>query len=86
MVYNAAVYAAYASFQRGYADILRFFYKPAADSACGIPLCREQGGYLADAGAVRYEMGYASAISVLLFAVMIIVRIVIGKLINKVGK
>ena len=42
--------------------------------------------YLADAGAVRYEMGYASAISVLLFAVMIIVRIVIGKLINKVGK
>ena len=42
--------------------------------------------YLADAGTVRYEMGYASTISVLLFAVMIIVRIVIGKLINKVGK
>ena len=42
--------------------------------------------YLADAGTVRYEMGYASAISVLLFVLMIIVRIVIGKLINKVGK
>ena len=42
--------------------------------------------YLADAGTVRYEMGYASAISVLLFMLMIIVRIVIGKLINKVGK
>ncbi len=42
--------------------------------------------YLADAGTVRYEMGYASAISVLLFLIMIVVRIVVGKLINKIGK
>ena len=42
--------------------------------------------YLADAGTVRYEMGYASAISVFLFALMLITRIVIGRLINRVGK
>ena len=41
--------------------------------------------YLADAGTVRYEMGYASAISVFLFGIMMVTRIVIGKLINKVG-
>lgn len=41
--------------------------------------------YLSDAGTVRYEMGYASAISVVLFMIMIVTRIVIGKLINKVG-
>lgn len=41
--------------------------------------------YLADAGTVRYEMGYASVISVFLFGIMMVTRIVIGKLINKVG-
>ena len=41
--------------------------------------------YLADAGTVRYEMGYASAISVFLFGIMMVTRIVIGKLINEVG-
>ena len=41
--------------------------------------------YLADAGTVRYEMGYASAISVFLFGIMMVTRLVIGKLINKVG-
>ena len=41
--------------------------------------------YLSDAGTVRYEMGYASAISVVLFLIMIVTRIVVGKLINKVG-
>ena len=42
--------------------------------------------YLADAGTVRYEMGYASAISVFLFALMILTRAAIAKLINRVGK
>lgn len=42
--------------------------------------------YLSDAGTVRYEMGYASAISVVLFFVMVITRNIISKLINKVGR
>lgn len=42
--------------------------------------------YLSDAGTVRYEMGYASAISVFLFLLMIITRLIIGKIINKVGQ
>ncbi len=42
--------------------------------------------YLADAGSVRYEMGYASAISVVLFIIMIVTRNIIGKLLNKVGE
>lgn len=42
--------------------------------------------YLADAGTVKYEMGYASAISVFLFGLMLITRVIIAKLINKVGK
>lgn len=42
--------------------------------------------YLADVGTVKYEMGYASAISVFLFALMLLFRYVIGKLLNKAGK
>lgn len=42
--------------------------------------------YMSDVGTVRYEMGYASAMSVLLFALMAIFRWLIGKLINKTGK
>lgn len=42
--------------------------------------------YLADVGTVKYEMGYASAISVFLFALMLLFRCVIGKLLNKAGK
>ena len=42
--------------------------------------------YLADAGTVRYEMGYASAISVFLFALMMLTRAAVAKLINRVGR
>lgn len=42
--------------------------------------------YMADVGTVRYEMGYASAMSVVLFALMAIFRWIVGKLINKTGK
>lgn len=42
--------------------------------------------YLADVGTVKYEMGYASAISVFLFALMLLFRCVIGELLNKAGK
>lgn len=42
--------------------------------------------HLTDFGTVRYEMGYAAAISVFLFVLMAVTRIVIEKLINVIGK
>lgn len=42
--------------------------------------------YMADVGTVRYEMGYASAMSVILFAIMAIFRWIIGKALNSTGK
>ena len=42
--------------------------------------------YLSDVGTTKYEMGYASAVSVLLFALMLVSRNLIGKLISKTGK
>lgn len=42
--------------------------------------------HLTDVGTVRYEMGYASAISVVLFLLMAISRWLIGKIISKTGK
>lgn len=42
--------------------------------------------YLSDVGGTRYEMGYASAMSVVLFAMMAISRSLIKKLIDGIGK
>ena len=42
--------------------------------------------YLTDAGTVRYEMGYASTISVFLFLLMLATRSLIAKILNRVGK
>lgn len=42
--------------------------------------------HLADVATVRYEMGYAAAISVFLFLMMAITRIVVGKILDFVGK
>ena len=42
--------------------------------------------YLNDVGTVKYEMGYASALSVVLFLLMIGARFIIGKLLNKAGQ
>lgn len=42
--------------------------------------------YIADVGTTRYEMGYASTLSVFLFLMVLIVRYVIGGLLNLVGK
>lgn len=42
--------------------------------------------YLTDISGLRYEMGYASAISVFLFALMAVTRLLIGKLLNSTGK
>ncbi len=41
---------------------------------------------IADVGTERYEMGYAAALSVFLFAVIIIFRYAIGALLNLIGK
>ena len=41
--------------------------------------------YMSDVGTVKYEMGYASAISVLLFMMMALARLIVGKALNKVG-
>ena len=41
---------------------------------------------LMDVGTSRYEMGYASALSVFLFAMMAITRVVVGKLVDAIGK
>lgn len=42
--------------------------------------------YISDIGMTRYEMGYASALSVFLFAMVLVFRFVIGWLLNLVGK
>ncbi len=41
---------------------------------------------IADVGTARYEMGYASALSVILFLIIIVIRYLIGGLLNLVGK
>ncbi len=42
--------------------------------------------HLSDVSGTRFEMGYAAAISVFLFVLMAITRVVIGKLIDSTGK
>lgn len=42
--------------------------------------------YMSDVGTVRYELGYACAIAVCLFAIMAFTRWLIGKVLNSVGK
>ncbi len=42
--------------------------------------------HLLDVGTVRYEMGYAAAISVFLFLMMLLTRMLIGKVLDFLGK
>ncbi len=42
--------------------------------------------YIGDVGTTRYEMGYAAALSVFLFALIIVFRYLISALLNLVGK
>ncbi len=42
--------------------------------------------YISDVGTARYEMGYASALSLLLFVMVLAFRFGIGALLNLVGK
>ena len=42
--------------------------------------------HLSDVAMTRFEMGYASAMSVMLFAIMALTRVLIGKVLNFLGK
>ena len=42
--------------------------------------------YISDIGTTRYEMGYASAVSMFLFVMVLAFRFGIGALLNLVGK
>ena len=42
--------------------------------------------HIQDVGVQRYEMGYAAALSVFLFGMMALARLLIGKLLNMLGK
>ncbi|MCL2386379.1 MAG: sugar ABC transporter permease [Defluviitaleaceae bacterium] len=42
--------------------------------------------HLIDYGAIRFEMGYASAIATILFLAMIYAKILVGKFISKIGQ
>lgn len=42
--------------------------------------------YISDVGGVRYEMGYAAALSVLLFGLMALFRIVVGNAMKLIGE
>ncbi len=57
---------------------------------CGYPTVNNSADtivmYLNDIANTRMEMGYAAAISIFLFAMMAIFRLVVGKLLNSAGK
>ncbi len=42
--------------------------------------------HMQDLGQVRYELGYASSVAVVLFLMMVLFRLIIGKLLNMTGK
>lgn len=42
--------------------------------------------HMTDMASVRYELGYASAIAVILFLIMAVTRVIIGKLMDMTGK
>ncbi len=42
--------------------------------------------HMQDLGQVRYELGYASAVAVVLFLMMVLFRLIVGKLLNMTGK
>lgn len=42
--------------------------------------------YMADVGTVKYEMGYASAMAVILFLLMIVARTLFVKALDRTGK
>ncbi len=67
-----------------------FSIGPVITTMCSYPTVNNSADtivmYLVDIAHTRMEMGYASAISIFLFALMAIFRGLIGKLLNSVGK
>lgn len=61
-----------------------------ATELVGYPSVRYSGdtivSYMMDVGTVRYEMGYASAIAVILFVMMALTRFIVGKALKTVSK
>ena len=64
-------------------DTYWIYILPAIPSATSVFLMKQ---YMEDVGAVKYEMGYASAIAVVLFLMMIIARTLFIKVLNTSGK
>lgn len=42
--------------------------------------------HMQDLGTIRFELGYASAVSVMLFLMMVLFRLIVGKVLNMTGK
>ena len=61
-----------------------------ATELVGYPSVRYSGdtivSYMMDVGTVRYEMGYASSIAVVLFLMMALARMLVGKLLATVSR
>lgn len=90
MVHHAAQHEEHTAVQRRYADsgdvsvgavIVALAGYPSADNSVDTIV-----SHLSDVGTVRYEMGYAAAISVFLFAMMAVTRVVVGKIMDSLGK
>ena len=66
-----------------------FGFGGVVDALCGFPSvnysCHTIMHHLSDYGGMRYETGYASAIAVVLFAIMICANFLVKKILSKVG-
>ena len=66
-----------------------FGFGGVVDALCGFPSvnysCHTIMHHLSDYGGMRYETGYASAIAVVLFAIMIGANFLVKKILSKVG-
>ena len=86
LVHNAAIHVAYAFIQRGHANSASFSVGAIAVTLAGYPSKSNAVdmivSYMSDVASVRYEMGYAAAIAVVLFLMMIITRAVVGKILQ----
>lgn len=91
VVHHAAQHEEHTAVQRRYADSGDVFGRRGYRRAGGLPQLRTNSvdtivSHLSDVGTVRYEMGYAAAISVFLFAMMAVTRVVVGKIMDSLGK
>ena len=67
-----------------------FGFGSVVDALCGFPSVDYAAHtimhHLSDYGGARYEIGYASAIAVILFVIMFSANIIIKKALSKVGE